>query len=97
MRNVRTRFSSPDPFNGARGHEYIKLRGLAQRVPFRGEQTANGDCQCPPCVSARLLPAVQRICRQPHERRQPSILQEVRWNDLTCNLAPDLLALELEA
>lgn len=97
MSTVRIRSIAPDPFNGARGHDYIKLRDLAKRVAFQGEPSQGGECQCAPCVRDRLLPAVQRICASPVERRKPTVLQAVPWNDLTNEVAQDLLAFETEA
>jgi len=80
---VRVRISSPDPFGGARGHDYIRLRGLAPKVGSLSSASREKECQCYPCVQARLLPAVQAIC----DRRRNQIPIEafptiVGWNDL---------------
>lgn len=97
MTTVRIRSSVPDPFNGARGHDYIKARGLSQRIPFKGA-TASGECQCPTCVRERLLPAVQAICAAASpDRRKPTVLQEVNWNFLSDESVQGLLDVELES
>ena len=63
---VRVRASSPDPFAGLRGHDYIKARGLSPLVRLNGVAGPDKECTCEPCVQARLLPAVQRICQMEH-------------------------------
>ena len=94
MTTARTRVASPDPFNGARGHDYIRLRGLSPRVSMNGQPPA-GECKCGPCVQVRLLPAVQALCAA-RDRRNSTPLREVPWNDVGDETAHALLDAAME-
>lgn len=84
---VRVRSISPDPFGGARGNDYIRLRGLAPKIgPL--SRASGDDCQCGPCTQARLLPAVQAICDR---RARPVHQGTVNWSDVHNEHAHDLL------
>lgn len=93
MSTVRVRVSSPDPFNGARGHDYIRLRGLQPKIFAAGRVGDPEHCTCAPCVRARLLPAVQQICAAA-ERRAMAALPPVDWRDITDERAHQLLEAE---
>ncbi len=61
MSTVRVRLSAPDPLAGLCGQDYIRARNLRPKVgPMRAPQLAE-ECQCLPCVQARMLPAVLRL------------------------------------
>lgn len=68
MSAARIRATSPDPFNGARGHDYIRLRGLQPKTLRAAEIGDQETCPCAACLQARMLPAVQRICAAAGQR-----------------------------
>ena len=94
MSAVRIRSSAPDPFAGLRGHAYIRARGLTPKIGHMKALATVDDCQCTPCLQARLLPAVLNICRA-QERRQLAQIAQTRWNDMADETTHDLLAAPL--
>lgn len=84
---IRIRSRAADPFGGARGHDYIRLRGLAPKIGTLSHAD-DANCQCGPCVRERMLPAVLAICNRRQHGVPPGC---TAWNDLTDESIHDLL------
>lgn len=76
---ARVRISSPDPYAGLQGKDYLAARGLSTRVAFKGRSIQSEECGCTPCVRARLLPAVLSMCAA-QNRRQARDIPQTNWN-----------------
>ncbi len=90
MSTVRIRSSAPDPFNGLRGHDYIKVRGLTPQLGGMRNSQSTSECKCSRCESERLLPAILAICAS-RERRRIANLPQPNWNITSDEAVHELL------
>lgn len=67
--SIRVRAVAPDPFNGARGHDYIALRGLQPKIGRIDRPADIDNCQCQKCVQERLLPIVKSMITGSQEKK----------------------------